>query len=61
MKIDTRTSGVSLHFEKYKANDVGINGLQRHNERVPGQKHSNKNIDDSRTVENVFLRKADFA
>lgn len=59
MKIDTRTSGVSLHFEKHKANDVGINGLQRHNERVPGRKHSNKNIDDSRTGENVFLRKSD--
>lgn len=59
MKINTKTSGVSLHFEKHKANDVGVNGLQRHNERVPGQKHSNKNIDDSRTAENVFLRKSD--
>lgn len=59
MKIDLRTSGVSLHFEKHKANDVGINGLQRHNERVPGQNHSNKNIDDSRTGKNVFLRKSD--
>lgn len=59
MKLDTRTSGVSLHFEKHKANDTAVNGLQRHNERVPGQKHSNERIDDSRTSDNVFLKKAD--
>lgn len=59
MKLDTRTSGVSLHFEKHKANDTAVNGLQRHNERVPGKKHSNKNIDDSRTADNVFLKKSD--
>jgi len=58
MKIDMRTSGVSLHFEKHKGNDVGVNGLQRHNERVAGQKHSNKKINDSRTNENVFLRRS---
>lgn len=50
-------SGVSLHFEKHKGGS-GLNGLQRHNERVPGQKHSNKNIDDERTADNVFLHKA---
>lgn len=58
MKISnsmTFPSGVSLHFTKYKANDVGVNGLQRHNERVPGQKHSNENIDDSRTDRNIIL------
>lgn len=59
MKLDTRTSGVSLHFEKHKANDTAVNGLQRHNERVPGQKHSNERIDDSRTADNVFLKKSD--
>jgi len=50
---------VSLHFEKHKANDTAVNGLQRHNERIPGQKHSNERIDDSRTADNVFLKKAD--
>lgn len=62
MKINMNTiksSGVSLHFEKHKANDTAVNGLQRHNERVPNQKHSNKNIDDSRTIDNVFLKKSD--
>lgn len=58
MKISERTSGVSLHFEKHKANDVGVNGLQRHNERVPGQRHKNENINDSRTKDNVFLKKS---
>ena len=62
MKINMSTiksSGVSLHFEKHKANDTAVNGLHRHNERVPGQKHSNEKIDDSRTVDNVFLKKSD--
>jgi len=62
MKINMSTiksSGVSLHFEKHKANDTAVNGLQRHNERVPGQKHSNEKIDDSRTADNVFLKKSD--
>lgn len=58
MKISERTSGVSLHFEKHKANDVGVNGLQRHNERVPGQRHKNENINDSRTKDNIFLKKS---
>lgn len=56
MLINTKTSGVALHFEKHKGNDTGVNGLQRHNERIPGSKHGNKNIDDTRTHENVFLR-----
>lgn len=47
-------STVSLHFEKHK---TGSTGLQRHNERVPGQNHSNKNIDASRTADNIFLVK----
>lgn len=59
MKISERTSGVSLHFEKHKANDVSVNGLQRHNERIPGQSHRNANIDDKRTKDNVFLKKSD--
>jgi len=55
VKIDLRTSGVSLHFKKYKANSGEINGLQRHNERQPGGRHGNKNIDDTRTKDNIFL------
>lgn len=58
LKIDGRISGVSVHYEKHKANDTAVNGLQRHNEREPGQKHSNKNIDDERTQDNVFLKRA---
>lgn len=54
-----QTSGVSLHFEKHKANDAAVNGLQRHNERVQGQKHSNENIKDERTQDNIFLKKAE--
>lgn len=59
MKISERTSGVSLHFEKHKANDNSVNGLQRHNERVQGQGHKNENIDDKRTADNVFLKRSD--
>lgn len=59
MKVSTKSSGVSLHFEKHKANDTAVNGLQRHNERVPGQKHSNKNINDERTADNIFLKRSD--
>ena len=58
MKINMEPSGVSLHFEKHKGNDTAVNGLQRHNERVPGQKHSNKNINDERTQDNVFLKQS---
>jgi len=58
MKINKNPSGISLHYEKHKGNDAAVNGLQRHNERKPGQKHSNKNIKDERTAENVFLRRS---
>lgn len=58
MKINRSPSGISLHYEKHKGNDTAVNGLQRHNERKPGQKHSNKNIKDDRTAENVFLRRS---
>lgn len=54
-KIDLRPSGVALHFIKHKANTSDINGLQRHNERQPGGRHGNKNIDDARTKDNIFL------
>ena len=55
VKIDLRPSGVALHFIKHKANTSDINGLQRHNERQPGGRHGNKNIDDTRTKDNIFL------
>lgn len=55
MKISSKTSGVSLHFEKHKACDADINGLKRHNERKPGAKHSNKKIKDERTKDNIIL------
>lgn len=59
MKISTKTSGVSLHFEKHKGNNAGINRLQAHNERVEGGQHSNKNIDVDRTKDNIVLKKSD--
>lgn len=49
-------STISLHFEKYKYPSPG---LQRHNERKPGQRHSNKNIDRHKTKNNIFLKKPD--
>lgn len=55
VKINMNPSGVSLHFEKHKANGGEINGLQRHNERTPGGRHGNEKIDDSRTQDNIFL------
>lgn len=58
VRISEEPSGISLHYEKHKGNDTSVNGLQRHNERVPGQKHSNKNIKDERTHENVFLHRS---
>ncbi len=58
-KIDLRPSGVALHFIKHKANTGEINGLQRHNERQPGGRHGNKNIDDTRTKDNIFLIRDD--
>lgn len=54
MKLSTKTSGVSLHFEKHNG---GVNGLQRHNERKPGQRHANKRIKDDRTKDNVVLKR----
>lgn len=59
MKLASKTSGVSLHFEKHKANTANINGLQRHNERTDGANHSNKNIKPERTAENVMLKQSD--
>lgn len=41
-----------MHITKHKA---GARGLQRHNERKEGQKHRNRNIDASRTKDNVWL------
>lgn len=49
-------STISLHFEKYRYPSPG---LQRHNERKPGQKHSNKNIDSAKTKNNIFLKEPD--
>lgn len=49
-------STIGLHFEKYKYPSPG---LQRHNERKPGQRHSNKNIDRHKTKNNIFLKKPD--
>lgn len=46
-------STISLHFKKHKITQV--NGIGRHVERVQGQKHSNKNIKDERTQDNITL------
>lgn len=46
-------STLSVHIEKHKKG--AVNGLQRHNERKPGQKHSNEFIDDARTADNIAL------
>lgn len=46
------SSTVSLHFEKHKTGSVG---LKKHNERIPGQRHSNKNIKAEKTKDNIFL------
>lgn len=46
------SSSFSLHFEKHKGS---TGGLQRHNEREPGQRHSNKNIKGYKTKDNIFL------
>lgn len=45
-----------MHITKHKG---GARGLQRHNERKEGQKHRNRNIDDSRTKDNVWLKPDD--
>lgn len=52
---DIKSSGLALHYIKHKGGPE-INGLQRNNERVPGQNHSNKHIDDSRTKNNIVLK-----
>ena len=46
------TSTISLHFEKHK---YGSTGLKKHVERLPGQQHSNKNIKNDLTKDNIFL------
>ena len=51
-----KQSSISLHFEKHKGS---TGGLQRHNEREPGQRHSNKNIKPDRTKDNIFLKTKD--
>ena len=51
-----KQSSISLHFEKHKGS---TGGLQRHNEREPGQRHSNKNIKPDRTRDNIFLKQKD--
>lgn len=51
-----KQSSISLHFEKHKGS---TGGLQRHNEREPGQRHSNKNIKAERTKDNIFLKPKD--
>ena len=45
-----------MHITKHKH---GTRGQQRHNERKEGQKHRNRNIDDSRTKDNVWLKPDD--
>lgn len=47
-----KPSTLSMHITKHKN---GTRGQQRHNERKEGQKHRNRNIDDSRTKDNVWL------
>lgn len=47
-----KPSTLSMHVTKHKN---GTRGQQRHNERKEGQKHRNRNIDDSRTKDNVWL------
>ena len=47
-----KASTLAMHVTKHKN---GARGLQNHNERKQGGKHSNKNIDDSRTADNVWL------
>lgn len=41
---------ISLHFQKMNSENYG---LQRHNERQPGRKHSNKNIKKELTSQNT--------
>lgn len=45
-------STIALKFKKHRH---GTLGLKRHNERIPGQRHSNKSIKPERTKDNIFL------
>lgn len=47
-----KPSTLAMHIIKHKN---GTRGQQRHNERKEGQKHSNRNIDPTRTKDNVWL------
>ena len=47
-----KPSTLAMHITKHK---TGARGLQRHNERKEGQKHRNRNIDPTRTKDNVWL------
>lgn len=51
-----KPSTLAMHVTKHKH---GTRGQQRHNERKEGQKHRNRNIDDSRTKDNVWLKPDD--
>lgn len=45
-------STIALKIFRHKH---GTMGLKRHNERIPGQRHSNKQIKPERTKDNIFL------
>ena len=47
-----KPSTLAMHITKHKH---GTRGQQRHNERKEGQKHRNRNIDPTRTKDNVWL------
>lgn len=47
-----KPSTLAMHVTKHKH---GTRGQQRHNERKEGQKHRNRNIDPTRTKDNVWL------
>ena len=51
-----KPSTLAMHITKHKH---GTRGQQRHNERKEGQKHRNRNIDASRTKDNVWLKPDD--
>lgn len=51
-----KPSTLAMHVTKHKH---GTRGQQRHNERKEGQKHRNRNIDPTRTKDNVWLKPDD--
>ena len=51
-----KPSTLAMHITKHKH---GTRGQQRHNERKEGQKHRNRNIDPTRTKDNVWLKPDD--